>query len=527
MNIPNAPYYAWYIYVKFSDHAELPPELCAQSNTVGEKVFTGREITPQIIELLVSQVSMGMVVQLYISPFMPVDHYEAAERIELIHQLEDFGFTHGCSAAVMNQEQSTAVFLWLNEYILNHHMHIPLRADDRKLLQTPVLFESYRDMAETVLRVILTGRLDGSGTQPPAVSAVRRGVDPGLLFWIENVYGMVPESMEDLVEVELAGLSDEYYVRRYPKFPDWLAPEPGNWSLLGELPNLEVLCMPKVRLENYDFLRSCRKLGVLNLSRTNLSASYALENLSQVTILDLPPADFDDFSFLLKCRSLEIVDLSHTNFRDCAILAQMPELKMVFLPAERQLLHRELLDPLPIQVKTNPRCIRGDGFPSYELVKPQPVESWDWKPPYTVLYIAYYDINDEEKTWQGREITQKVVEKLMKKIRKKKLDELYLSLQYWGEEEDMTLCISGEGVCVNFFDKEQKINYSLFDPNHPVDWDRLPHQVSDQEDSDFGEYATDNLELAADCVAYFIKTGKLYPWTYWAKYYNWEKQEDN
>ncbi len=266
---------------------------------------------------------------------------------------------------------------------------------------------------------------------------------------------------------------------------------------------------------------------MLNLSRTNLSASYALENLSQVTILDLPPADFDDFSFLLKCRSLEIVDLSHTNFRDCAILAQMPELKMVFLPAERQLLHRELLDPLPIQVKTNPRCIRGDGFPSYELVKPQPVESWDKKPPYTVLYIAYYDINDEEKTWQGREITQKVVEKLMKKIRKKKLDELYLSLQYWGEEEDMTLCISGEGVCVNFFDKEQKINYSLFDPNHPVDWDRLPHQVSDQEGSDFGEYATDNLELAADCVAYFIKTGKLYPGAYWAKYYNWEKQEDD
>lgn len=64
----------------------------------------------------------------------------------------------------------------------------------RKLLQTPVLFESYRDMTEAVLHVILTGRLDGSGVQPPAVSAVRRGVDPGLLFWIENVYGMVPEA---------------------------------------------------------------------------------------------------------------------------------------------------------------------------------------------------------------------------------------------------------------------------------------------------------------------------------------------
>ncbi|MDE6362755.1 MAG: hypothetical protein K2L86_00565 [Lachnospiraceae bacterium] len=304
-------------------------------------------------------------------------------------------------------------------------------------------------------------------------------------------------------------------MRGYPRFPDWLAPEPGNWSLLGELPNLEVLFMPELRLENYDFLRNCEKLERVGLSRTNLADSHALENLSGVTFLDLPPAEFDDFSFLLKCRSLEIVDLSQTNFRDCAILAQMPELKRVLLPADRQLLHRDLLDPLPVQVKTDPRRMRGEGFPSYDLIKPHPIEPWDTAPPYTVLYIDM----DEERTWKGREITRKVVDKLIKKIQTRKLDELNLSLEYWGEDESMTLIMSGEGVCVTFYDEEQRINFCLFDPNHPVDWNR-GHQVGDQDADDFGEYATDNLALAADCAAYFIKTGKLYPGAYWAKYYD-------
>lgn len=512
MKIPDAPYYAWYICVGFACNAKLPPELRAQPNPYGVKEFTGREITPHILELLISQVRKGMVEHLYISPFVPVSLYDDPRRIELMHQLHDVGFTHGCGAAGMNQEQSTAVFIRLNERIFNQH--VPLKADDRKLSQPPVLFESYKDMAEAVEHMLLTGCFDGTGEQPPAVSASRRGVDPGLLFWIENIYGMVPERMEDLAEV--TGLDSRYYVPGYPKFPDWLAPEPGNWSLLGDLPNLEVLFMPELCLENYDFLRSCRKLERVGLSLTNLSDSHALENLSGVTFLTLPPADFDDFSFLIKCRSLEIVDLSQTNFRDCAVLAQMPELKRALLPAERQLLHRELLDSLPIQVKTDPRCVRGEGFPSYDLLEPHRIEPWDKTPPYTVLHI---DFNEEEHTWEGREITQKVVEKLIQKIQKRKLDELRLSLEYWGEDECMTLTVAGKGVCVDFYDEEQRINFCLFDPNHPVDWNRVP-QVGDQDAEDFGEYATDNLALAADCAAYFIKTGKLYPGAYWAKYYN-------
>lgn len=82
----------------------------------------------------------------------------------------------------------------------------------------------------------------------------------------------------------------------------------------------------------------------------------------------------------------------------------------------------------------------------------------------------------------------------------------------------MTLTMSGEGVCVACYEEEQQINYCLFDPKHPVDWGSVS-QVSDQDADDFGEYATDNLELAADCVAYFIKTGRRYPGAYWAKYY--------
>ena len=177
----------------------------------------------------------------------------------------------------------------------------------------------------------------------PIFPNVRRGIDPSLLCWIENELGEVPKSPEGLDKV--VSLMGNYYINGYPVFPDWLAPEPRNWTILGELPNLKVLYMPKLALDNYDFLLHCPNLENVGLSLTNLSDAHVLENLPNATNLSLPAVEFDDFSFLLNCRRLEILDLSQTNFRDCTILTKLPELKMVELPAERQLLHLEKLDP--------------------------------------------------------------------------------------------------------------------------------------------------------------------------------------
>ena len=359
-------------------------------------------------------------------------------------------------------------------------------------------------MTDAVRNMILTGSIDGQRGLPPAVSDTRRGVDPGLLFWIENVLNAVPETPEALSKV--TGLIANYYLPAYPVFPDWLAPEPGNWSLLGELPNLISLFMPKITPDSFDFLLNCPSLTRLSLAQTTLSDPNMLKNLPRVTYLDLPAADFDDFSFLLGCHRLEILDLSRTNFRDCSILTWMPELKRVLLPAERQLLRRELLDPLPLQVKPDPKRVRGKDIPPYELIPPRPAEPLDPCPPYKVLHIE-----GGGRSYEGRGITEKVVKDLLKKIQKGEIpDELYLSLEYWGEDENLVLALGEDGVEVFFEDQEQPVYYSLYDPENPCGGTR---------GEPFRNPATKNWSLAADCAAYFIKTGELYPGAYWAKYY--------
>ncbi len=407
--------------------------------------------------------------------------------------------------AGFNQEKSIALFKKLDQNILNRRPR--LTADSKLLSHPPVIFESYGDMANAIGNMILTGTLDGSRQQPPAVSISRQGVDPGLLYWIENVLQKNLETPADLEKV--TGLIGTFYVPGYPEFPNWLAPEPGNWSLLGDLPNLQVLFMPKVNIENFDFLLGCSHLERVGLSNTNLSDAHVLENLSNVTYLDLPASDFDDFSFLLKCRSLEILDLSRTNFRDCSILTKMPELKRVLLPAERQLLHMELLAPLPIQVKSDPKRVRGKDVPPFELIAPYPAEPWDMEPPYTVLHVNY-----GSKTFEGREITEKVVKRLVKDIQEGCADELYLSLEYWGEDENLILIGFGEdGASLYFEDQEQPIYYTLYDPKIP--WGSKRENYEEEK----GSPTTRDLNLAAECAAYFIKTGKLYPGAHWAKYY--------
>ncbi len=508
MQFPEGPYYAWHIYADFSHQSELPKELEVHANHFKQMHLIGKEITPKTIELLLEQLFQGMLRDLYISPFAPNDLYNDQYHRELHRQLLYDRYTYGCGAAGYNQEKSIAVFARLDEYILNRHT--PIKNDERALCHPVVIFESFEEMAEAIQNMILTGSLDGKRERPPVVSDVRRGIDPSLLCWIENELGEVLKSPGGLDKV--VSLMGNYYINGYPVFPDWLAPEPGNWTILGELPNLKVLYMPKLALDNYDFLLHCPNLENVGLSLTNLSDAHVLENLPNATNLSLPAVEFDDFSFLLNCHRLEILDLSQTNFRDCSILTKLPELKMVELPAERQLLHLEKLEPLPVQVKTNPSRVRGEGILSYDVIKPCLVEPWSIAPPYKVLYI---DI-DDEKTWEGRKITQKVVEKLIEKIKNKKIHELMLSLEYWGEDEYMTLSIFRKGVLLSFTDDQKKLCYILYDPTHPVDWT----QVEDEGlGDDPGEYATTDLNLAAECVAYFIKTGKLYPGAYWARYY--------
>ncbi len=503
-------YYAQVLYIDFSQKAKIPIDFEPYRQSYYQHFYlSGEQITPQIVETLLSSIRQGMVEDIFISPFLPSPE-DSARRLRLISQWWHVRYTHGSASLIFNREQSIAFVKLLDTYSLNRKMR--LETNWEYPAYPPVIFDSYEEMAKKISNLILTGSLEDNKEQPPAPSKDRRGVDPSLLFWIENVLGRVPESPKDLEEV--TGLLANYFVPGYPIFPDYLANEPGNWSLLGELPNLTALFLPKLSLTNYDFLNKCSKLDRLDLSKTDLCDASVIENLTNLTFLDLPPCEFPDFSFLLSLPNLEILDISPTNFRDCSLLVKMPSLKLVHLPAPRQLLHLELLEPLPIQVKLNPHLVRGKDIEPFEIIKPGEVEAWNLKPPYQVLYI-----DSGRETVEGLDITENYLRKLLKKIQKGNGDMMYFSLCPFGEGEALELDMAEGWAALNYSNEDDTAYYSIYNPEQAGNTELAPPEVGGQSPIPMF-HATDDLSLVADCVAYFIKTGKLYPGAYWAKYYD-------
>lgn len=512
-HFPDGPYYAQHLCVCFEQRIQIDPVFLPCRKSYGLLELTGTEITPELVEALLAAIRRGEVNNLYLTPFLSssITVSDDQKRHHLVDQWHYITYTHGCGAVVFNQEKSIAFMKIIDSYTKNrrHRMSV----GDILPAHPPVIFDSFDELAKGIANLILTGTLESGKEQPASPSDSRRGVDPGLLFWMENVQQSTLQNPEELSKI--SGLFANFYVPGYPEFPDWLASDPGNWSLLGELPNLKSLFMPELSLEHYDFLLKCANLQKLCLSKTNFHDPSVLKNLSHLTDLHLPPVELEDFSFLLNFQELEILDVSLTNFRDCSILAQIPSLKLVYLPAKRQLLHAECLEALPMQVKSDPAKVRGAGIDLFEVIEPSSVEAWDLTPPYKVLYID----DGMEEPMEGLEITQAYIKKLLKKIKKGREEMMYFSLSPFGEGEALQLDTAEGWAALSYDgDEESEIWYTLFNLAHAKDEELAPPQGGGQSPIP-KMHATQDLELVADCIAYFIKTGKLYPLAYWAKYY--------
>ena len=473
----------------------------------------GDQITPALVDALVQMVKNGTIFNLYLTPFLPtvIPAYNDPSRHRMASQFIHAEYTHGCGAVIFNQEKSIAFYRRLDQYLLNKPVY--LRAGDEPPAHPPCIFETPQAAGEALRNLILTGSLEKSAAPIPAPAAGQQKVDPSLLYWIGSSLGHIPQQPEELEQVR--GLDVSRYALDYPVFPDWLTPEPGNWSLLGSLPNLESLFMPQLRLEDYSFLLRCPSLTRLGLSNTNLCDGSVLKNLPKLTYLSLPASEFQDFSFLLNSPELEILDLSRTDFRDCALLAQMPCLKLVPLPARRQLLHMEVLESLYLQAKIREDRVRGEGISPFSLMESSAAEEgWqDKRPPYKVLYI-----NQDGKAREGAEITSDYVKKLVKKVARGNVGELYLSLNPYGEEDFMEVDVAEGWAALSYEDTETKGWYAVYNSEYAGVEEDAPPLGSGQSPIP-KMHAIQDLELAAICVEYFIKQGKLYPGAPWAKYY--------
>jgi len=304
---------------------------------------------------------------------------------------------------------------------------------------------------------------------------------PYLLCWID--LAMTPKHLTDIGQLKrikrLAGKDfpvphSEYTKQKLAPIQDFLKSRTGDWAMLEEMTNLQVLEFP---------------------ART-------------------PPGIIEDFSFLPKLKKLYRLDLQATNFTDCSLLAGLTQLKYLSLPARKKLIHTEVLDGLSCTIYTEEPTYHDDDFPKYNVISPQDVST-----PLPDTFAAHC-LEYGRKRFINGELTQEVLDELAELIRTGKVSSLLLSLDEDSEEDFFTMDIEagwaapmfniwnedGEAVCF------QPINekYVSVEEDAPVE---IGGQTPVPK-----RFALDDLSLAAECAVYFAKTGALYPGVPWAEF---------
>ena len=304
---------------------------------------------------------------------------------------------------------------------------------------------------------------------------------PYLLCWID--LAMTPKHLTDISQLRrIKRLADkdfpvphsEYTRQKLAPIQDFLQSRTGDWAMLEEMTNLQVLEFPK---------------------RT-------------------PSGIVDDFSFLPKLKNLYRLDLRFTGFTDCSLLSGLTQLKSLALPTRKNLIHTEVLDTLSCKIYTDEPTYRDDNFPPYKVM-PAREASAPSPGSFAVRYLEY-----GRKHFANSEITEDALDELEKLIRAGKVNSLLLSLDENGEEDFFTMDIEdgwaapmfniwnedGEAVCF------QPINekYTSVEEDAPV-------EIGGQSPVP-KRFALDDLALAAECALFFARTGKLCPSVQWAEF---------
>lgn len=154
-----------------------------------------------------------------------------------------------------------------------------------------------------------------------------RTIDPYLFRAIVRITGRIPLIPYDLKKIKALEIYDRY--RRMPSYEtiSFFRFKEHDFSVLGEMENLHTLRI------------------------------YILE----------PPLIIEDFSFLKKCKKIKKLDLAETNFTDCVFLSYLPELVYVRLPKEKDLINKQVLDTLHAKIEFDEEKIRD--YPIVEIVE--------------------------------------------------------------------------------------------------------------------------------------------------------------
>ncbi len=299
----------------------------------------------------------------------------------------------------------------------------------------------------------------------------------GRLYWaILRSRGRWADSLYDLRKIKVLNdftrSIDPYYERPWGKLA------PGDFSAIGEMENLHTLIF--------------------------FSGLKAKGEVLQV----------NDFSFLPRCRKLKKLDLENTSFTDCSLLAGLPNLKQVRLPARGTLEHAEVLDALTCKVTTDePFSLDDLNFPELETVPSREIP-----PPTGEFAIRCLEL--DRWTYMDGEITQGMLDKLARRIRNGAPGACWMTLDSYGEEDGLSVDLNGgwAALAVNLWDEEgDAYLYLPVNEKYPSVEELAPVEIGGQSPVS-KRFALDDLDLAAECALYFAKTGGLYPGIQWAKF---------
>lgn len=255
------------------------------------------------------------------------------------------------------------------------------------------------------------------------------------------------------------------------------------------------------------------------LAPGDFSAIGAMENLHTLIFdcrfpPDAGPLQVGSFSFLARCKKLKKLDVHTTSFTDCALLAELPALNQVYLPARKKLEHTEILDTLSCEIRTDEPEFSDGSFPDYECIAAGEVP-----PPSGDLAIRFLALDGWECAGGG--ITQAVLDKMAQTIRNGASHEVYLSMSEYGEDEDFLNIDLAYGWAVpafNCWDEAGEAHLCLpVNEKYPSVEEEAPVCIGGQSPVP-KRFALDDLELAAECALYFARTGRLYPGIPWAKF---------
>ena len=126
--------------------------------------------------------------------------------------------------------------------------------------------------------------------------------------------------------------------------------------------------------------------------------------------------------------------------------------------------------------------------------------------------LAIHFLNDDEQL-----VTQEAVNKLIFNIRNNQISNAWLALDEYGEEDFLSVDIANRWVALAFNTWDENGIAHMYQPinqKYENSQEDAPVYIGSQTPV-LKRNALDNLDLAAECVLHFAKTGELYPNLKW------------